>query len=103
IHRLAHDGGIGIAVDASALPIDAEARAVFEAAAGDPVAAAMSAGDDYELLFTASPRTRHRLRAAIRHADVAVTRVGVCTEARDVVLLRDGAPAAVPGGYGHFG
>jgi thiamine-monophosphate kinase len=103
IHRLAHDSGVGIAVDAGALPIDAAARAVFESAGGDPVAAAMSAGDDYELLFTASSRTRHRLRAAIRHANVAVTRIGVCTEARDVVLLRDGASAAVPGGYSHFG
>jgi len=103
VQRLAHDSGIGVTVEAETLPIDADTRSQFAAAGCDPVMAAIAGGDDYELLFTVRPRTRHRLRAAARHADVPLTRIGVCTERRDVVLLRSGAPEAMPAGYSHFG
>ena len=103
VHRLAHDSGVGIAVDADALPIDAAARDAFTATGRDPVDAAVTGGDDYELLFTVRTRLRHRLRAAIRHGGVPVARIGVCTERRDVVLVRGGAKAPMPPGYTHFG
>jgi thiamine-monophosphate kinase len=103
VRRLAHDSGVGISVDADALPIGPEARAVFESTGCDAVAAAVAGGDDYELLFTVAPRTRHRLRAAQRHGDAPVTRIGVCTSDRDLVLRRGGAAEPVPEGYTHFG
>jgi thiamine-monophosphate kinase len=103
VHHLAHDSGVGIAVDAAALPIDDDTRSTFESQGRDPIASAISGGDDYELLFTVRPRTRHRLRAAVRHGNVAVTRIGVCTERRDVVLLRGETPEPMPRGYSHFG
>ncbi len=102
-HRLANESGVGIAIDADALPIDSAARAMFESAGQDAVSAAIAGGDDYELLFTVRPGSRHRLRAAQRHGDAPVTRIGVCTEAGDVVLLRGGAPERLPDGYSHFG
>jgi thiamine-monophosphate kinase len=103
VHRLAHDSGVGIAVDADALPIDTATRDAFTAAGRDPIDAAVTGGDDYELLFTVRPRLRHRLRAPVRHGGVPVTRIGVCTERRDVVLVRGGVPAPMPLGYTHFG
>jgi thiamine monophosphate kinase len=67
----------------------------------------MTAGDDYELLFTVRPRTGRRLTAAKRHADAPLTRIGVCTKERAVVLRGGTAnPAlerALPRvGYDHF-
>lgn len=103
VHRIADASGVGIAVDAQTLPIDAATRHAFEANGHEPVRASVGSGDDYELLFTVRPRTRHRLRGVARHADVPLTRIGVCTEARDVVLLREGVPEPLPSGYTHFG
>lgn len=104
VHRIAHDSGVGVTVDADALPIDEATRATFGRCGREPVAAAITGGDDYELLFTVRPRTRHRLRAAARHGGTPITRIGICTERRDVVLARGGAaPEAVPAGYSHFG
>ena len=101
-HRLAEASGVGIVIDGDALPIDAEARAWFEAHDGDASAAALSGGDDYELLFSVRPRTRRRLSEVLRHGGVSLTRIGECTEARAVVLRRGAAVSPVPGGYTHF-
>ena len=104
VHRIAHDSGVGVTIDVDALPIEPEARAVFERRGVEPIAAAISSGDDYELLFTVRPRQRHRLRAAARHGGIPVTRIGVCTERGDVALTRTGRPPEpVPAGYSHFG
>jgi thiamine-monophosphate kinase len=72
----------------------------------DALARAITGGDDYELVFTSSRRANGRLRAASRGADVAVTRIGICTEAHNLILRRssDGPPTdeAIPSGYTHF-
>ena len=61
----------------------------------DPVDEALAGGDDYELLFTVRPRARGRLAAAARHGDVPLTRIGVCTADRAVLLQRGGDDAGV--------
>ena len=101
-HRIAEASGVGVSVDGDLLPIDPDARAFFEAQGQDAVTAALTGGDDYELLFTVRPRTRRRLSAALRHGGAPLTRVGVCTEGSRVVLMRSGAESPMPAGYGHF-
>ena len=107
VQRLAEASGVGVMLDASALPIEPAARAFFEAHGLDPVEESVSAGDDYELLVAVRPRTRGRLSAAIRHGGAPLTRIGRCTEDRAVTLRRTGAAAAteaaLPAGYTHFG
>ncbi|HZT75463.1 MAG TPA: thiamine-phosphate kinase [Vicinamibacterales bacterium] len=102
-HQIARASGVGVAIDADALPIWDAVKSEFDARGRDPITAAITGGDDYELLFTVRPRTRYRLRAAMRHGGVPLTRIGVCTECPDVVLLRGGTSEAVPPGYSHFG
>jgi thiamine-monophosphate kinase len=106
VQRLAEASGVGVILDASALPIDSAARAFFEAHGLDPVEESLSAGDDYELLVAVRPRTRGRLSAAIRHGGVPLTRIGRCTEDRAVTIQRTSAAAAteaaLPAGYTHF-
>ena len=102
--RIAEASGVGMTLDAEAVPVDADACRWFEAHAQHPLTAAMSGGDDYELLFTVRPRQRGRLKAAIRHGGVSITRIGVCTH-DGVLAVRSQASAglvALPAGFSHF-
>jgi len=101
-HRLAEASGVGMAIDAAALPIDAAARAWSESRSADAVRTAVTGGDDYELLFTVRPRTGRRLREAERHGGVAITRIGTCTDGGGVVLQCGDDRMPMPEGYTHF-
>jgi thiamine-monophosphate kinase len=101
--RIAEASQVGIAIDASALPIEDEARRWFERNGLAPARAALSGGDDYELLFTARPRLRGRLAAVLRHGDVAITRIGTCTDDGALVVASgDGRTEPLPPGFSHF-
>ena len=103
VHRLAEASEVGIAIDAEAVPIDASTRHILSDMDDDITIAAITGGDDYELLFAVRPRARRHLTAASRHAGVALTRIGVCTGDRAVVLRREGSEGPLPAGYTHFG
>jgi thiamine-monophosphate kinase len=107
VRQVADASSIGAVIEADALPIDPDAREWFAARGVDPVHAAITGGDDYELLVAVRPRTRSRLAAAHRHGGVPLTRIGLCTEDRAIVLRRtvggeviDAQP--MPAGYSHF-
>jgi thiamine-monophosphate kinase len=106
VQRIAEASGVGVMLDAGALPIDPAACAFFEARGLDPVEESLAAGDDYELLVAVRPRTRSRLAAAIRHGGVPLTCIGRCTEDRAIAIRRPdravAAEAALPAGYTHF-
>jgi thiamine-monophosphate kinase len=99
--QLARASGVGVAIDAPAVPVSDAAREWFARTPGDPVQAAASGGDDYELLFTVRPSLRGRLRGVRRLlGDLPITKIGVVTKDPAAVTL-GGAP--MPGGYEHFG
>ena len=103
LRQLTRASGTGMSVDADALPIDLEARAWFEAHGHDPVLEAVAGGDDYELLFTVSPRRQGRLRGVSRLArGLLLTRIGVVTRDRAIVLRRDGHNEALPASFAHW-
>jgi thiamine-monophosphate kinase len=64
----------------------------------------LTAGDDYELAFTAPASNRQRLAALVAKSKVALTRIGKAVKGRGVeVLDRSGAPMPFPrAGYTHF-
>ena len=102
LHQLAAASGAGAVVDAAAVPIEPGARRWFEQRGRDPLDAGL-AGEDYELLFTAPARAGRRLAAIGRMArGVPLTRIGVITRERGVVLRRAGADTPLPDGYEHF-
>ena len=102
-HQIASASGVGVTLDAAALPIDPAVRAFFEARGADPVIEALACGDDYELLLAASPRARRRLAGAARRDEqVPLTRVGRCTAELAVQLARGGVSEPLPRGYSHF-
>jgi thiamine-monophosphate kinase len=102
VRQVAVASGVGAVIDANALPIDAGARAWFEARGADAVAEAISGGDDYELLAGARPRMQRRLIAASRAGGTPLTRIGTFTGDLALVIRRTTGDAALPQGYGHF-
>src|SRR5262245_19374826 len=103
LQRIAESSGVGITVDADALPIADGARATFERRGDDAVEEALAGGDDYELLFTVRRRMTRAVRAGARQAGVPITRIGVCASGRGVVLKRGGSEKPLTAiGYDHF-
>jgi thiamine-monophosphate kinase len=106
VRQVAAASGVGATIDAAALPIDPAAGEWFAASGRDPIDEAVAGGDDYELLVAVRPRLRRRLAAVVRQAGVPLTRIGACTEDRQVAIVRtaDGVATTSPlaGGYSHF-
>lgn len=105
VHQIALASGVGAMVEAETVPVEPSAREWFNGHGDDPVRAAITGGDDYELLLAVRPRLSRRLTAARRHGGVALTRIGVCTENPSVLLKcghGDAQVAPLPGGFHHF-
>ena len=105
LQQIAEASGVGMTIDAGALPIDPGARAFFDARGEDAAVEALTGGDDYELLIAVRPRTQRRLTAAMQRGDVMLTRIGRCTAERGIRLRGAGAAPrdlAALRGFQHF-
>lgn len=103
LHQLAGASGVGLEVESAAVPVTAAARSWFEARGLDPVTAAITGGDDYELLFTVRPKGRSRFETARRQArGLRLTKIGIVRREPGVRLMRGGIAGPVPSGYVHF-
>ncbi|MEZ5510776.1 MAG: hypothetical protein R3F47_12915 [Gammaproteobacteria bacterium] len=63
---------------------------------------ALTAGDDYELCFTAPPSQRGAIDQLSRQLDLPLTRIGVITETPGLVNAATGEAIATRRGYTHF-
>jgi thiamine-monophosphate kinase len=103
IRQIGDASGVGMAIEAAALPIMDEVRRWHEACGEDTVAAAIAGGDDYELLFTVRPSWRGRLRGVQKVlGDLPITRIGVVTKERRFVVRTPDGDRSLPDGYEHF-
>src|SRR5207244_3803850 len=94
VRQVAEASGVGAVIDARALPIQRKTMSVREAIAG---------GEDYELLFAVSPKMRGRLNGVRRMVkDLPVTKIGMITTGRALVLDMDGKREELPAGFEHF-
>ncbi len=101
--RLADAGGVGVLVDAAALPVHPGAEAWARRTGRDPVDVAVTGGEDYELAFAVSRRLRSRfLTAARRCRDLPMTRIGRFVEEPGGWLEREGTKVPLPTGFSHF-
>jgi thiamine-monophosphate kinase len=91
--------GVGAELHADALPLSAAARDL--PGARD---AALSGGDDYELLFTAPPDRRDAIEALARRLDLSLTRIGAIRAGSDLRILdANGQMIELPSrGWQHF-
>jgi thiamine-monophosphate kinase len=101
--QIAEASGTGVTLDAGAIPVTPGASGWIGRDGADPVEAALSGGEDYELLFAVSPRRRKAFLAGMRRCGpVTVTLVGRLTRDPGAWLSRDGSLSTLNSGFRHF-
>ena len=104
VRQIAEASGVGLTIDAAELPVADEVKKWHRDNCRDLLQTALKAGDDYELLFTSRPSQRGRFRSVVKQiGDLRVTRIGVVTKARDVLLSTESGKHELPQGYEHWG
>lgn len=100
--HVAQTSGVAVTLTAESIPRSSALRALW----GDEPAAiirAATAGDDYQIAFSADPEREPEILAAARQTGVTVTRIGVAAAGQGIGLLYHGKELAVPAaGYSHF-
>jgi len=97
--HIAETSDVGLSIDADRVPLSEALMA-----AGGPVVAAVAAGDDYEIAFTAPASRREDLQRIASRTGTPVTEIGRVTSGSGVALL-DSSDREIPvsrKGYRHF-
>jgi thiamine-monophosphate kinase len=103
VQQLAVASDCGAQVTAASVPVEPGARQWWIGRGEDAVMAALTGGEDYELLFAVPRRWAGRLRQArSKVAEPALTRIGTLTRKPGIVLVRDGREEPWPTGFEHF-
>ena len=93
---------VKIEIEAKAIPRSDALRA-FWGDAPEAIIRAATAGDDYQIAFTADPARQAEIHAAAARSHIPVTRIGRALAGEGVVLLYDGQALGIPkSGYRHF-
>lgn len=98
--HICEHSGVAAEVDAAAVPISAALRTVAARLGFDPLAAALSGGEDFELLMTVAATDFAALRAAVAAAGSPLTPIGRIVAGSGVRLIGAEAPPAA--GWDHF-
>lgn len=101
--HLAGASSLGAEISAAAVPVSA---AIADLIAAEPswLARALTAGDDYELLFTVPQNAADDVASVSHRAGVPVAEIGIVVEEPGLTVLgADGGPMTFDaGGYAHF-
>lgn len=103
--HIAAESGVGAEVRLAALPVGDATREVARAVGADPLVWATSGGEDYELLFTATPEGAAALaRRVTEETGTPVSVIGEIRPAGSGLRFLDeaGRPVAVRAGFDHF-
>jgi thiamine-monophosphate kinase len=76
LRHICEESHVGASLDLGALPLSPACRAYAASRELDPVDLALTGGEDYELLFTVSPRQRLRLERTALERGFSLTCVG---------------------------
>jgi thiamine-monophosphate kinase len=99
LFHIAESSGVGIELNAAAIPIHADVDPRLPQP--DRLGHALSDGEDFELLFSVSPSDAERLLAQPPHG-IALSHIGRCTAEAGVWLLENGSKRPLPrGGWEH--
>ncbi len=76
LQHICEESGVGAEVETDHLPLSPACRAYAKACVISAVQLAITGGEDYELLFTASPRFHRTLERQARARGYRITRIG---------------------------
>ena len=98
--HICEKSGVGAIVYSKDLPCSKSLLAAKVGLNRSSIYYALSGGEDYELLFTAPPRSRKKLRTL----GVPLSEIGVITHSKKLVVVDgDGiTKPLLPAGYDHF-
>jgi thiamine-monophosphate kinase len=95
VSRLAEASGVAFAMEMDEVPLSEAYRRV--AGEGGPARlAAVTAGDDYELLFTAAPERGGAIRGVGEALGLRLTRLGGAKSGEGLALAANGEPLPLP-------
>jgi thiamine-monophosphate kinase len=96
--------GVGARIDVASLPLSAAAEACL-ALSPALIETVLTGGDDYEILFSASPSRRGEVDSVAARCAVQVTRIGKLVSAGEGIEARDAKGAVLAfkqAGFRHF-
>jgi len=100
--HLAEASNVKIELDAEAIPRSDALRALW-GDGSDAILRAATAGDDYQIAFTAPRAHATKIREAAAQAQTQVTHIGHVATGEGINLSRSGRRIAIPNsGYRHF-
>jgi len=105
LHHLARQSGIGAELDLPLVPLSAALKESAIRYGLDPLSLALGGGDDYELLFCASPEKSEALDQLRDELTCPVTPIGKLSGEVDGIMVKDDKGCrrkAQPCGYDHF-
>lgn len=101
ISHICKESRVGARVYSDKVPINIQVKKTAQLLEGDPLKWAMSGGEDFELLFTISPKKLADLRC--EHTDFECFEVGeIISRKKGVKFVLSGEEKEMPGGYEHF-
>jgi thiamine-monophosphate kinase len=102
IAHLFEESNAGALIDSSSLPIDRDVSQLCGRRALDPLMLALHGGEDFELLFTVSPKDVARLPKRVD--GVAISRIGEVTDQPGQIRLAEKNRVwdLPPQGFEHF-
>jgi len=103
VRQVAEACGAGAEIDGAAVPIQPGAASWLARGGKDPIEAALTGGEDYELLFAVPGRRRKAFLAAVRQTGhVQATLIGRLTRDPALTVVRGGVGATLNSGFSHF-
>ncbi len=102
--HLCEASGVQAEIAVESLPIAHATRTIAQAVGIDPVELALSAGEDYELIFTVPARAASDLARHLAEATgTTATQIGICAEGAPRVTIRGYTRSAnAPTGWDHI-
>ena len=97
--KICEASGVGISVDVESIPVDAHLQTVFP---DDWLELAMTMGEDYELVFTAS---KDKIDLVNSRIDIPVTVIGQVTDTPREVIVKSASGQTINfqrKGWSHF-
>jgi len=87
LRHLCEESNVGALIESASIPLDEDLKHLCGRRALDPLALALHGGEDFELLFTASPKDISRLPKRVD--GVAIIRIGEITDTIGQIRIRE--------------